>query len=52
MRMGWLLAWLLLLEPCSGQLIGSRGVFTLPEGQVYRDAVTRDASRWLAVQWL
>lgn len=42
---GWLLAWLLLLVPCSGQLIGSRGVFTLPEGQVYRDAVTRDASR-------
>lgn len=29
----------------SGQLIGHRGVFTLPEGQEYRDALTRDASR-------
>ena len=37
----------LLVSSCSsrGQLIGSRGVFVLPEGQEYRDATTREASR-------
>jgi len=37
----------LLISPdtLDGQLIGSRGVFTLPEGMEYRDALTRDASR-------
>ena len=29
-----------------GQLIGSRGVVVLPEGQLYRDHGTREASRW------
>ena len=39
---------ILLISPdtlVDGQLIGSRGVFTLPEGMEYRDALTRDASR-------
>jgi len=39
---------LLMISPktlVDGQLIGSRGVFTLPEGMEYRDALTRDASR-------
>ena len=38
---------ILLISPdtLDGQLIGSRGVFTLPEGMEYRDALTRDASR-------
>ena len=43
-----LLLILLLISPdnlVDGQLIGSRGVFTLPEGMEYRDAITRDASR-------
>ena len=37
----------LLVSSCTsrGQLIGSRGVFVLPEGQEYRDATTREASR-------
>ena len=37
----------LLVPSCSskGQLIGSRGVFVLPEEQEYRDAPTREASR-------
>ena len=37
----------LLVPSCTsrGQLIGSRGVFALPEGQEYRDATTREASR-------
>ena len=37
----------LLVPSCSsrGQLIGSRGVFGLPEGQEYRDATTLEASR-------
>ena len=38
-------ALLLLLASSQGQLIGSRGVFTLAEGEEYRDAVTRQASR-------
>ena len=34
----------LLVSHCSGQLIGNRGVFLLPEGQQYRDAETLEAS--------
>ena len=46
----WTLLTLLLIllispDTLDGQLIGSRGVFTLPEGMEYRDALTRDASR-------
>ena len=37
---------LITLDPIDGQLIGSRGVFTLPEGMEYRDALTRDASKY------
>ena len=40
-----LLILLISLDTLDGQLIGSRGVFTLPEGMEYRDALTRDASR-------
>ena len=40
-----LLLILLISDTLDGQLIGSRGVFTLPEGMEYRDALTRDASR-------
>ena len=40
-----LLLILLISDTLDGQLIGSRGVFTLPEGMEYRDAITRDASR-------
>ena len=43
-----LLLILLISDTLDGQLIGSRGVFTLPEGMEYRDAVTRDASRSVA----
>ena len=37
----------MLVSSCSsqGQLIRSRGLFALPEGQEYRDATTREASR-------
>jgi len=31
-----------------GQLIGSRGIFTLPDGEIYRDAETVDASESVA----
>ena len=34
-----------------GQLIGSRGVVVLPEGQLYRDAGTREASRLAHTWW-
>ena len=37
---------LITLDTIDGQLIGSRGVFTLPEGMEYRDALTRDASKY------
>jgi len=36
---------LLLLVHTHAQLIGNRGVFTLPEGVEYRDSITREASR-------
>lgn len=39
---------LITLDTIDGQLIGSRGVFTLPEGMEYRDALTRDASKMAA----
>jgi len=39
---------LITLDTTDGQLIGSRGVFTLPEGMEYRDALTRDASKMAA----
>ena len=41
-----LLVLLITLGTIDGQLIGSRGVFTLPEGMEYRDALTRDASKY------
>jgi len=39
---------LFLVSSTNSQLIGFRGVFTLPEGQEYRDSITREASKLVA----